>query len=158
MSEKELTESWKDKNYEVMLTQYYFKVVTYLKEASRLAVLPNLRIAFTEVKSLAYSLIYSPHHLQEFEKKVKPVLEDVELILYGKPENARVGNLMSKYGIMITSDRHGKTSVENAQVLISELWEVLFLLKQWAYEQGMFMVKPMSRKLGTEAIEDALTQ
>lgn len=158
MPRSEVTESWRDKNYEGLLTDYYFEITKRIKNASNLPILFNLKLAFSDLKSFSYSVVYSPDHLKKFESDIKPILDDIEKILYGSEEDVNVLKIMRKYGVTISRDRHNRVSVNNSQAIIGQLWEVLFIIKQWAYEQGFFVVKPFSRKVGIEALEDAMIQ
>lgn len=156
--EREVTESWKDKIYEKKFTEYYFEILEQLRRASNFPIINNLKMAFNSVRAISYGTVFSRYHMIEFNIKVKPVLDEINTILYGKIEDAIVMRMMEKYGMNITQNRHGRVEVNNAQNIIKQLWEILFFIKQWAYEEGFFVVKPFSRRVGTDAIEDAMAQ
>ena len=157
MQEKEVTESWLQKNYEKLMTEYYFSVVVRLKDASMLPAMENLKMAFFDVKSFCYSMVFSKHHLEQF-KTIKKEIDEVEQLLYGNTNDPAVLRLRHEWGVIISTDRHGKTIVLNAQNVIKQMWEWLFLVKQWGYDQGFFAVKPHYAKIGVEAMQDAFSQ
>lgn len=154
MPELEVTDSWSKKTYEFELTEFYFKSLTVLTRAQAAPVIENLRAALSAVHAFAYGLIYKKY-LSNFKEKVQPVLKDIEKIIYGVSDSPEVMNLCARYGVQIVSDRTGrKKTITNIQNLLHELWEIFFLVKQWAYEEGFFAKKPIERKFGKEAMED----
>lgn len=158
MSEKEVTESWKDKIYELKLTDQFFETDRILRDCGIMPVLPNIKKAFSYVKGLAYSTVYSKYYMDKFKTDLEPILKDIENILYGSNSDYSVRMTMKKYRVKIETNRHGKVTVENAQNIISQLWDIYFIIKQFAYDMGFFVTKPFSRSFGTEAMEDAFSQ
>lgn len=155
---KDITESWKEKNYEEKYTEFFFRVGTILTEANVVPTIPNVQRAFSAVKATAYALIYNNKYLKEFEKTVKPSLETIEKILYGKDDNVECQKAQIKFGVMIKKDpKTNQPEISNIQNIIHELWEIFFLVKQWSYEMGFFAKKPFDRKYGIKAIEDVMS-
>ena len=154
-----ITESWKDKIYEVKLTDMMVNTSKYLTMYNTLPTYENLRQAFLVMKSFVYTMIYSNYYLKQFEEKVKPVMEDLEIILFGDPETKEVNDVCKKHGVEIEVEKHGKMKkiiLHNGQVLIKDMWEAYFLVKQWGYDMGLFLTKPYERRYGIDAIQEAM--
>jgi len=155
---KDITESWKEKNYEEKYTELYFRVAIILSEANVLPIIPNVQRAFSAVKATAYTLIYNNKYLKEFEEHVKPSLETIEKVLYGKEDSDECLKAQAELGVIVEKDPKTKElKISNMQNIIHELYEIFFLVKQWSYEMGFFAKKPFDRKYGIKAIEDVMS-
>lgn len=149
------TESWKDKIYEPKLTESLFDATEILAKISVSPTVENLKIGLAEVMRFYINLITTPFFMKKIKSdKIKDRLEEIEVMLYGNEEDERVVKLRAKYDIDIETDRHKKTVIKNAQNILKELREVIYILKQFASEQGFFITKPSERKYGKVAIED----
>jgi len=156
--ERELTESWKDKRYEPNLTDFYFEVSRKIMNVSVIPNLINLRIAFSAVERFINDLIYKGAYFKTYEEHMRPTMNEIKCILYGNPNDVNTLKMMAKYGVLIDFDRFGRPIVFNAQNILDQLNQTLFLAKQIAYAEGLFLVKPFSKVVGIEAIEHAFTQ
>jgi len=148
-----ITESWNDKNYEYKLTDFFFSVMETIRITTYMPTYDNLKKAFSDVKGYSNTLLYSDHFLKKYKNDIKPVLDMVEIALFGQPGNEEVIKVWETLGITISKNRHGETKVTNAQRIISELSGVMFILKQFTYEQGFFAKKPKERIYGKAGIE-----
>ncbi len=157
MEEREVTESYKGNDYEGEFTKDFFITKRNLVYVQSVPVVENLKVAFANVKGISYALIHSVFYMKQFKEKVKPVLDEIEKILYGNHDNPAIKNLCSKYGVSVHKDPRGKKSIvfDNSQNLLNELWEIFYLVKQWAYREGFFAKKPFERRYGKAAMEDA---
>lgn len=151
--DKTLTESYRDKNYEVELTRLYFKATKDLKYAHSLPSLEYIRTAYSAVREFSEATIYSPNHLLRYKSKIVPVMDSIQLILFGDPKNMEAVTASIDYNSRLIK-RRGKFEIENGVNLLNELSQILFLVKQWAYEQGLLLSKPVDRKYGKSAVED----
>ncbi len=157
IQDKDITESWKEKIYEEKYTDFFFKVGAILANANNTPTLPNVQQAFSGVKSVAYILIYNRVFMESFNEHIKPVLSDIEKILYGNEENEECQKAQAKFKVKIqTEPKTGERKIINIQHILHELWEIYFLVKQWAYQMGFFARKPFVRKYGKEAMQDVL--
>lgn len=152
-SEKTLTESWKDKRYEEDLTKLYFNATRDLRMAHSMPNLGYIRNAYSAVREFCEATVYSKKHLTLYQANVKPILEAAQLILYGQPNDMSVVSVSVDYEVRLRMIR-GQMEIENGVNLLNQLSEILFLVKQWAYDQGLLLSKPIDRKYGTDAIED----
>ncbi len=154
-SSKVLTESYRDKRYEEDLTKLYFDVTAQVAKATYNPTIEYIRSAYSAVRQFSEAVVFSTEHLNRYNKLVVPVLSDMQLVLYGDVRSPLHAKAAIKYNSKIVF-RCGKNEIENGINILNELSQVLFLIKQWAYEQGLLLTKPIDRRYGTEAIEDAL--
>lgn len=155
--EQEVTTDWGSKNYEFEYTRVYFSVLHDLKVAQQIPVADYVKNAFSSVKALAFSLVYSPKHNEEFGNKIKPVLEDMEVILFGDYGKVETRNTAARYKVSMQANNKTKTKdFVNIQNILKELWEIFYYVKQWAYEEGFFAKKPGERRYGKEAVESVM--
>lgn len=150
----EITESWKEKNYEYELTELFFQTVKRMGLANQIPTMDNLKLAFSSVVAFANSLIYNKKYRESYESKVKPVLKDINTIIYGSINSMDVNNICRKYNVKKTIGKFKIETITNTPILIAELWEILHLLKQWGYEMGFFAKKPWEKTFGNEAMKD----
>jgi len=154
-----ITESWKDKIYEVKLTELMVNTGKYLTMFNTLPTYENLRQSFLILKSFVYTVIYSNYYLKQFNEKVKPVMDDLEIILFGDPETKTVNEKCMDHKVELEVLKRGKMKkiiIHNGEVLIKEMWEIYFLVKQWCYDMGLFLTKPYEKRYGIDAIEEAM--
>lgn len=151
--DRTLTESYRDKRYEEDLTKLYFRATGDLRAAHNTPTLEYVRFAYSAVREFTEATVYSKAHLELFQKKVRPVLEAAQLILYGNPRSMDVVSASIDMNTRLVM-RRGRLEIENGVYLLNQLSEVLFLIKQWAYDQGLLLSKPIDRKFGIDAIED----
>lgn len=155
--EKQVTESWADKTYEVELTDLLFSTLQKMRRAQESPVVEIVRQAFSMVKTLAFGLVYSPKYNMEFDEKVKPVLQDLEVLLFGDYKRAEVRNMAAKYFVRLNVNNKTKAvTFDNIQNIIKELWEITYLIKQWGYDEGFFAVKPQDRRYGKDAVDSVM--
>lgn len=156
-SDEVLTEAYRDKNYERSLTDLYFDVMKQLKICESFPSIEYARTALAESSNFIEAVVLSPHHLKLYGKTVEPVIDDIRTILHGDPRLPSVISKSAEYNVYVVQ-RYNKPELRNGLFLILQLKQAIFLMKQWAYEQGMFLIKPIDRKFGVEAIEEALQQ
>lgn len=157
MNGQDVTESWREKNYEEKYTDFFFRAGMLMAETNNLPTTENVQRSFSAVKSVAYVLIYSNAIMKKFRSMVKPVLKDIEIVLYADMDSRDFIRAERNLGITVQNDpRTKKRTITNAQNILSELWEIYFFTKQWAYEMGFFAKKPFGRKYGKEAIQDVM--
>ena len=142
MTSSEITESWKEKNYEYELTELFFQTSKRMGHATQEPTIENLKLAFSSVTAFANSLIYNKKYRGEYESKVKPVIKDINTIIFGSMNSMEVNTVCRKYNVKKSVGKFKQQEITNIPSLISELWEILHLLKQWAYEMGFFAKKP----------------
>lgn len=152
-----LTESWKDKRYENDLTSLYFEVIRKISRTRTSPTLEMLREAYTAAMEFLQAVVYSKQHLKEFKKRVIPVMEDIELILYGQPGRREIVEKAFEYGVRLVNVKN-RPEIEGGILLLRKIDDRVFLVKQWAYEEGLLLTKPIERKYGLEALEDVLEQ
>lgn len=155
LSDRVLTETYRDKRYEEDLTKLYFQVLERLDLAHAAPTLEYIKAAYSSVRRFSESLVYSKEHLLKYRDMIRPTVLDIQTILYGDPRMPSTIRAASRYGARVVKHR-GKFEIQNAPNILNQLSEVVFLVKQYAYEQGLFLPKPMDRKFGIEAIEDNL--
>jgi hypothetical protein len=156
MENRLVTESWKERHFEIKLADLFFSASNMLAKASVNPVLMNLRQAFAKIQEFSRASPYSKPYLDKFDKNVSPVLDDLNKILFGNLDNPDIVMLCHKYDVSIKHGKYGNNSVENAQNILDELHQVLFLVKQWGNEQGIYFTKPSDRKYGSEAISEVM--
>jgi hypothetical protein len=152
-----LTEAYRDKNYEEKMTELYFEVMRELKKAETFPSIEYAKIGLAEANSFIEAMIFSKKHLMLFNQKVRPVIKDIRVILFGDPRLPSVREVCEKYRVEIRLVQN-KKELNNGLALIEQLREAVFLVKQWGYEQGMFLTKPMEKKFGLEAISETMDQ
>jgi len=152
-----LTETWKDKRYENDLTKLYFEMLREISHCRRAPALENLKDAYTAAMEFLEACVYSKQHLVEYRDHVIPVMKDVELILFGNPSSYEVTKKAFEYGIRIVSVKN-RPEIVGGPVLLRRIADRVFLVKQWAYEEGLLLPKPIERKYGLDALEDVLEQ
>lgn len=153
--DKVLTESYRDKTYEKDLTELYFEVTNNVARANVNPSIEYIKIAYGSVKQFSEAVVFSMEHLKRYKDTVSPVMNDMQMILYGDARTPTHARAAIKYNTRIVF-RQGKQEIENGVNVLNELSQILFLIKQWAYEQGLLLTKPIDRKYGTDAIEDVL--
>jgi len=156
-ADRVLTETYRDKRYEEDLTKLYFQVIDKLDNANNAPTIENIRSAFSAIKTFSEGLVYSKNHLAGYKEKVRPVLYDIQLILFGNPKDPEVLSKSLDYGARMDNVK-GTLVLKNGINLLNELSEVLFCVKQWAYEEGLLLPKPVDRRMGMDGIENTLLQ
>lgn len=156
-SDKVITETYRDKRYEEDLTKMFTDAEMSLKTATFSPDLVNVRVAFSAVKVFAESLVYSKQYLDSYKKEVRQVLDDIQTVLYGDYRLQSVINKANEYDSRVSKIR-GETILVNGENVIKVLFHVQFTVKQWAYEEGLFLPKPIQKKQGIEGIENTLMQ
>lgn len=156
-SDRVLTETFRDKRYEDDLTKLFFKILEDVGAAMISPTIENTRVAFSSTVKVCTGLVFSTEHLIRYDKKVTPVFNAIRLILYGDTRLPSVQAVMREYNVRVVKI-HGKDELESGQEIVTQLSEIIFLVKQWAYEEGMFLPKPIDRKYGTDAISEVLEQ
>lgn len=155
--DKILTETYRDKRYEEDLTKLYFRVIKQVGDARTTPSIEYARVAYSAVSEFVEAVVYSKTHLQRYKEKVKPVMHDLELIIHGDPRLPSIQAIATKYGARVFYARN-KAELQNGLRVIDQLGQVVFLVKQWAYEQGLLLPKPLERKYGIDAMEEVLEQ
>jgi hypothetical protein len=156
-ADKVLTENYRDKIYEIDLTRLYFDVQRSISNADFNPSLENVRGAYSVARNFCEAVVFSKTHLERYSKLIKPVISDIQLILYGDSRDARVFSVCQKYNAYVRKVR-GDLVLLNGAMLMNQIHEMIFLIKQWAYEEGLFLPKPIDKKYGTGAISDSLGQ
>lgn len=148
-----ITQSWKDKIYDVELTKKLFSIIEMQNLAFISPVLETLKAYYSQVEGLYTILVYGSFYLKKSEY-IKTKLKEIQTMLYGDQNDARVLELLKTYKVFIRRDRYGKATVFNAQNIINELQDIVFILKQWAYKLGFLVPPKRDRLIGMEAIQD----
>jgi hypothetical protein len=156
-SDRVLTETFRDKRYEEDLTKLYFRVMREIGVARAMPSIEYAKSAYAAAVEFCEAVVFSKEHLARYREKIHPVLEDVELILYGDHRLPSVQAIVLEYGVRLLRIA-GKMELEAGNNLIKQLSQAVFLVKQWAYEEGLFLPKPIDRKYGTDAISEVLEQ
>lgn len=154
-SDRVLTETYRDKRYEEDLTKLYFEAMRYLHNAHNAPTLEYIKVAYSKSREFSEALIYSKEHLVKYRDKVRPTLEKIQTILYGDIRSPGTIRAASEYKCRLIK-RHGKLEIVNGVRVLNQLSQIVFLVKQYAYQQGLLLPKPMDKKFGIEAIEDNL--
>jgi len=152
-----ITETYRDKRYEEDLTKMFFEAARKLEMATFSPNLMSVRVAFSAVKTFSESLVYSKQYLEQYKNDVRNVLDDIQTVLYGDYRLQSVVRKATEYNSKI-SKINGETILSNGQNILNVLSNILFLVKQWAYMEGLFLPKPIQKKQGTEGIENTLMQ
>lgn len=153
--ERTLTETWRDKRFENDLTRAYFDVSAVIAKARRYPCLEYIKDAYTAARKFIDDVIYSKEHLKMRSEVVKPVLKDVELILFGDPGKKEVVEKAMKYKTRLIRQR-GRYELLGAPIILGLIADRVFLVKQWGYEAGLFFPRPIEKKYGRDAISEAL--
>lgn len=158
MPTQEITESWKEKVYEIKYTDQWFKGNDELIKAQETPTIENVRRAFAYVKMCAYGLLENKEYGAVFKKDVRPELNRIELILYGDKQNPEVVKAMLNYNIQEQRNPKSRTTtLINIQNVVSSLFEIHDrITKQWAYNLGFFVRKPYDRRYGMDGITEGL--
>ncbi|MCX6817731.1 MAG: hypothetical protein NTU57_02645 [Candidatus Aenigmarchaeota archaeon] len=152
-----LTEAYRDKNYEEKLTELFFEVMRDLRTAENCPAIENVRQALADANCFIESVVFSKNHLARYNEKVRPVMNDIRRIVFGNPLLPSVRMVGLKYGASVVLVRN-KPELQNGLALVEQLKSAIFLVKQWAYEEGLFLSKPMDKRIGMEAIESTMQQ
>jgi hypothetical protein len=152
-----LTETYRDKRYEEDLTKLYFRVMQQIGQSRTTPCIEYARIAFSAATEFVEAVVYSRTHLERYQDKVQPVLKDIELILYGDPRLPSVQAVAARYDARVFLSLN-KPELQNGLKVINQLGQIVFLVKQWAYEQGLLLPKPLERKYGIDGMADVLEQ
>ena len=152
-SDSVLTETYKDKRYEEDFTKLYFDVMRSLNRAHNAPTLEYIKAAYSMAREFAEALIYSSKHILKWRDLIRPTLNNIQTVLFGDPRGMATVRAACKYNCRVFS-RRGKLEIINGVNILNQLSEIVFLVKQYAYEQGLLLPKPMDKKFGIEAIED----
>jgi hypothetical protein len=152
-----LTEAYRDKNYEENLTDLYFEVMKNIRTAENCPAIENVRQAQADASCFIESVVFSKNHLALYNTKIRPVMDDIRKIIFGNPQLPSIRLVSLKYGAFVVMYR-SKPELQNGLVLVEQMKNAMFLVKQWAYEEGLFLSKPLDRKVGLEAIEQTMLQ
>lgn len=155
--DKILTESYRDKRYEEDLTKLYFRVMTQIGTSRTTPSIEYARLAYAVTMEFVESVVYSKTHLERYQKKVRPIMKELEIVIYGDPRLPSVQAVAGKYDARVFLARN-KPELQNGLKIINQLSQVVFLVKQWAYEQGLLLPKPLERKYGIDAMAEVLEQ
>ena len=150
-----MTETYRDKRYEEDLTKLYFEAMRFLHGAHLAPTLEYIKGAYSKTREFCDALVYSREHLIKYSEHVRPNLEQIQLVLYGDLRSPAAVRAASKYSCRVIKKR-GKYEIINGVKILNQLSEILFLTKQYAYQQGLLLPKPMDKKFGIGAIEDNL--
>lgn len=156
-ADKILTETFRDKRYEDDFTKLFFSVIDDIGDARMTPTIEHTRKAYASVSKFCLGMLFSKEHLERFERLVMPTLKEIGLILYGDRRLPSVRALMRLYSVNVMRI-NGKDELESGQELVNQLDSAVFLVKQWALEEGMFLPKPIDRKYGIDAIASVLEQ
>lgn len=156
-SDKILTEGYRDKRYEEDLTKLYFEVIRDIRMAETCPSIEYLKMALATANCFIGAVIYSKHHLPDYRDKIAAVLNEIKIILHGDPRLPSVVKISTKYNARTVKIRN-KWELHNGMALLDQINNAVFLVKQWAYEEGLFLSKPIDRKFGREAIEEVMQQ
>jgi hypothetical protein len=152
---KELTEYSKKREYEEKLTDELIRAFHVLESVSNDPTYENLRVAYNTVETFTNLNVYSSHYLKKLSEKIKPELTNLQIVLFGDLDSKETLKRFALYEIFI-ENYEGKIRVYNPQNILKEMREILFLVKQYGYAQGLYLQKPYDRKFGNEAISDVL--
>lgn len=156
-SDHVLTETYRDKRYEEDLTKLFFRVLHDLSEARKTPAIEYLKMAYSSASEFCQAVVFSKEHLVRYRAKVSPVLDGIQLILYGDHRLPSVRKVAIDLGVNMVR-QNGRDELEGGPIVVRQLDNVIFLVKQWAYEEGLFLPKPIDRKYGTDAISETLEQ
>ena len=70
MTQQEVTESWKDKIYEIQFTEKFVLTNDILQHAQEFPTIENIRRAFAAVKRTSYELIENAKYADTFTNRV----------------------------------------------------------------------------------------
>lgn len=156
---EELTESWKDKIYEIKYTEQWFDAGKVLSIATEAPTIENIRKAYAFVKRSLNTLLKNKAFADSFKAQVKKELLNIDYILFGNPNNPIVLGALQDYGVQAVYDpRRKRTTYDNIQNVLNQLWDLHGLSGEWAREQGFFVRKPYARKYGMDGIAETMLQ
>jgi hypothetical protein len=156
---EELTESWKDKIYEIKFTEKWFDASDILSIAQESPSIENIRKAFSYVKRSLNTLLQNAEFQEKFKDTINPELDIIEYILYGNTNNPLCVKALMDYGVQAKFDpRRKKTVYMNIQNVLKQLWALHRLSGEWARSQGFFVRKPFGRKFGMDGISETFMQ
>ena len=153
-----ITDGWQGKIYEAELTKKLEEVYDIMQIVDSEPTEQNLSKALSAVKTISKKLLLSNKKLNERRKIVDPVINKIELILRGSMYSEETKRACEELGIKKGMESYGKTYIINQINIVNQLWEILNILLQWGYEEGFFVVKPIQKKFGSDALEDTLLQ
>lgn len=154
-SDRVLTETYRDKRYEEDLTKLYFDAMRYLHVAHGAPTMEYIKAAYSKSREFIDALVYSKEHLLKYRDKIRPTMDTIQTILYGDPRSPMAVRAARSFNCRVIK-RHTKLELVNGVTVLNQLSQLVFLAKQYAYEQGLLLPKPMNKKFGIEAIEDNL--
>lgn len=159
MTDQEITESWKDKVYEMKYTEQWFEAASILSIAQESPTIENICRAFAFVKRSLSSLLKNKSFRDKFKNEIKPDMLQIDYILYGNPNNPLCIQALEDYGVQAVHDpRRKKTTYMNIQNVLNQLWDLHNLSGQWALSEGLMLKKPYARKYGMDGIAETFLQ
>ena len=156
---QELTESWKDKIYEIKFTEKWFEASDVLSVAQETPTVENIRKAFAFVRKSLNILLKNVEFQETYKKQVRPELLKIDFVLFGNHQNPICMKAMQEYGVQVIYDpRRKRTTYNNIQNVLNQLWNLHGLSGEWARQQGFFVRKPHERKYGMDGIAETFMQ
>ena len=155
MENKELTEFSKKREYEEKMTDELIATFKVLEGVGNDPTYQNLRTGWNRVVTFAELNIKNSYYMAKYLERVKPVMDDIEIILFGSLQTKDIYVKMKKYGVLVQTQK-GNVVVHNPQKIVHELREIANWLMQIGYSQGLYLQKPYDRKFGNEAISDVM--
>jgi hypothetical protein len=117
----------------------------------------TVRAAFSSVYDYVTNL---PVGNDDFHKKTRfdlyTRLDEINLVLFGNPNDERVAKLMRKFKVQIRIMRQGVRAVpmrSDLPRIVAELRDILNTASDWAYGMGLRFTKPDKFK-GMEKVEN----
>jgi len=153
-----VTETWRNKNFEEEFVKKYFKDVSpAIARARRYPCLEYLKDAYTAARGFVDDLVYSNNNLGKLSKNVDPFFRDMQLLLFGDPRKIEVISIAMRYNVRLVRTRK-RYEIMGGAMILEKIADKLFLVKQYAYQQGLLFPKPMERKFGMDAVQDIAEQ
>ena len=132
--------------YEKLLSEHFDETVRKLDHAGYEPTLQNVKMAWSSVNSFCSALVYDKKHLKPtYFSRIRPVLKDIQTILYGNSKDPGVISKSLEYDAGLQSIK-GTIGLKNGQNIIRELYTTLDIAKQVAYEEGLFFGQDVDHK------------
>jgi len=157
MDDAPLTDSFGKKTYEYFLTKSFDDAFRALKMIGLNPTYENLKMGFAEVQNISSRVLAKKTMAKKIEV-INPKLNLINIALNGAADNDKTKQALSKLGVEKSIDFYGHLVFTNSQNILTELYTIMEALQLLAYDEGMFLFKPMERKFGKAGIHDVLEQ
>jgi len=123
-----------------------------LANANRLQTYEAITEAFARVKEYLMAICLKRELLNQQKKE----LNEIEICLYGDPNNIKTTTLWQKYHISISVGEFGEKVIYNGLNIVNALYKIFQEISEEAYNNNLIIPLPFEKKSPVERLEEVL--